>query len=468
MGEMKRVATLQEEVMRRLGTKEEEDQDTMEDGPDSFERDEDLEEVKAQMAPLGSASVHNNSNIDPSLRSEILEEFDQLIEENRFVDADLLQALLERLWDVTTERDKQVLIEQLTSSSASEDLPIPRDDASSTMGTTGGGLEEEAVSDVAMFERQRELEMQNSSQLSLEVVAEEYADDLANVGSCCDHLNRILRDICLRQLPYTLHNGHTLQRCEQAVTEAIRNHRLSLLWDATLQSALHATLMRFERLHVADTMDALIGAVSDLLYDEILFAALSHRQSQQYEQLASRLQSELRRTELRLQRLHTAHHVSHAQLLRERQARLTGREVVPSNNNVASTGSSTARVLHAQDVKSPKHRNNNHRSPSFSSNTSSSRSVLPDVSFSGVLEPISLDLTWDLSPNTLAAASVSPFSVVTPPQSPTPRKVPSSGGGGKSTSYEALLQSTSSPKPSKSTDHVNRSLLRNFESLGDQ
>ncbi len=110
MGEVQRVTGLQEQVMRRLGGEfePEDERGTDEDQSVSFEEDE-----EAVGTTAGGAALSHNSNVSPGVRGKILDEFDNLIESNQFVDADVLQAVLERLWSVTSEAEKEALIDQL-------------------------------------------------------------------------------------------------------------------------------------------------------------------------------------------------------------------------------------------------------------------------------------------------------------------------------------------------------------------
>jgi hypothetical protein len=363
MGEVQRVTGLQEQVMRRLGG---DDAGTDEDQSVSFEEDDDAVGTTA-----GGAALSHNSNISPGVRGEILDEFDNLIESNQFVDAEVLQAVLERLWSVTNEAEKEALIDQL-------------------------GDEKPVVEQLNM---------------TVEGLAEDCAEDIAAVENAISFLARKAKELCERELPFTIFNGQMLERCVELAREAMRSYRLNVLADGALFQALHEMVFRYERKSVAEHLDALVSEVSDLLYDEMLFASLYAKQNGRYEEVASGLHQQARKVELRLARLQAAQQKQHEVLLQERRVRL----------GKASRGESGSNVTQ-------------------------------DMSFADAVNPINLDVTWD---GEVLAESPGGFAFsprAASPPSPSARQV-----------YAQLLTASSPAAGSRSVDLVNKSLLDNFE-----
>jgi hypothetical protein len=359
MGEVQRVTGLQEQVMRRLGG-EPEPEGTDEDQSVSFEEDEETN------ATMGAPLLHN-SNISPGVRGEILDEFDNVIESNQFVDAEVLQAMLERLWSVTNEAEKEALIDQLH-----DEKPV--------------------------------VEQLN---MTVEGLAEDCAEDIAAVESAISFLGRKAKDLCERELPFTVFNGQMLGRCVELAREAMRNYRLNVLADGALFQALHTMVFRYERKAVAEHLDALVSEISDLLYDEMLFASLYAKQNGRYEEVASALHQQARAVEARLARLQAAQQKQHEVLLQERHARLSK----------ASRGGGN---------------------------------VTQDMPFGDALNPINLDLTWEVLAESPGGFAFSPQPAS--PPSPSARHV-----------YEQLLTASSPAGGNRSVDFVNKSLLDNFE-----
>ncbi len=194
--------------------------------------------------------------------------------------------------------------------------------------------------------------------------------------------------------------------------EAMRNYRLNVLADGALFQALHAMVFRYERMAVAEHLDALVSEISDLLYDEMLFASLYAKQNGRYEEVASALHQQARSVETRLARLQAAQQKQHEVLLQERRSRLAK----------ASRGQSG------------------------DSNTTR------DMSFGDALNPMNLDLTWD---GEVLAESPGGFAF-----SPRPASPPSPSARHV---YEQLLTASSPAVASRSVDLVNNSLLDNFE-----
>ena len=375
MGEVQRVTGLQEQVMRRLGGEQEAEDEpgTDEDQSVSFGEDEDANATDALLQQR--EQEQHNSNISLGVRGEILDEFDNLIESNQFVDADVLQAVLERLWSVTTEAEKEALIDQLR-----DEKPV--------------------------------VEQLN---MTVEGLAEDCAEDIAAVENAISFLGRKAKDLCERELPFTVFNGQMLERCVELAREAMRNYRLNVLADGALFQSLHAIVFRYERKAVAEHLDALVSEVSDLLYDEMLFASLYAKQNGRYEEVSSTLRQQARSLEARLARLQSAQQKQHEVLLQERHARLAK----------ASRGGGGG---------------------------GGGKNVTQDMSFGDALDPINLDLTWE---GEVLAESPGGFAF-----SPRPASPPSPSARHV---YEQLLTATSPAVANRSVDLVNKSLLDNFE-----
>jgi hypothetical protein len=296
MNEVQRVAGLQEEVIRQMDDAE----NTSEDQSVSFEKDED-EDFYINNNYSYSLNPLNESNIDPSIRNEILDEFDSVIERNEFIDAELLQPLLERLWDITDEKEKQKLINQLQR------------------GGGGGGLSfEEGPSEVAVFEEMN---------TSVSDLANDCAEDIAKVENCISFCVRKIKELCEDELPFTVFNTHLLSRCEDVVKTSMKMHRLNLLIDSVLIEAIHAVALKYERTPVGENIDSLVSDLSDLLYDEMLFANLYLKQNSEFEQISEKLREEQRRLESRVERLRRAQDNHQETLMRERKARLRKNDV---------------------------------------------------------------------------------------------------------------------------------------------
>jgi hypothetical protein len=174
---MDRLGGLHQEVLRKIdnrggrkqGENEEEEGTLEEDDLGSFEGDEE-----------------NYSAVAPAVRNAILAEFDSVIEKNDMIDAELLQAVIDRLWSVTTEEEKQLLVRQLATENDAE--------------FAGSRTHNESTA---------------------ESLAEECKDDIANVENAISFLTRRVNELCLKTMPFTVFNGQILLRCEGIVKEAI-------------------------------------------------------------------------------------------------------------------------------------------------------------------------------------------------------------------------------------------------------
>ena len=412
MGEVNRVTGMQQEVMRKL---EEQDGDDTEDdlhSDGSFERDaeeflspealrqlrgtsgfdeddedgnmRDEQDDDADFTTAGDETRGmDTSNIHPSIRSEILDEFDNVIEENEFIDAELLEALLERLWSVTTENEKQQLISQLSNL-----------DSTSFLGT-------EQASEVGAFER-----MQMTT--TMQGLEADCAQDVARVENAIGFINRKVHELCETELPFTVFNVHLLGRIEEVVGEAIKMHRLNLLMDSALNDAFHGLVLRFERMPVLENIGLIVGDISDLLYDEMLFANLYTKQNEQFEDISTRLRRETRLIEARMERLQTAQSSHRRVLMRDRQNRLR-------KNDISM-----------------------------------------DVSFGDMLDPLNLDVDSVIaqSPGGQFASSANTSTSFSGRYSPTARR--------GLIDYEQLLAESTPAKHSDSVSKVNQSLIDNF------
>ena len=289
MGEMERVTGLQKEVIRRIGRggAGEEEDTKEEDEDESFERDEETALLR---------SAEEGSNVAPAVRAEILEEFDGLIESNEFVDAELLQAVLERLWNVTCEEERERLVSQLRRN--------------------GDG---DTINDETTFHQE-----EKDQNTTLEGLAEDCAQDIANVENAISFLGRRIKGVCERELPFTVFNGQTLTRFEELMKEAIKSFKLNLLADRVFFDAVHSIVFRYERKPVQEHVDALIAELSDMLYDEMLFANLHLKQNSQFEASTSNLRLQARALEVRLAQMQAAQKQQQEALMKERQARLAG------------------------------------------------------------------------------------------------------------------------------------------------
>ncbi len=181
VSEMHRLQGVRDEVLRKIENRREH----IEDGG------HDVEEEEEEEAGSLDRDDNNYSTVAPSIRREILQEFDRLIESNEMMDADLLQAVVDRLWSIENEDEKQRLIRQLRNADDDDE---------------------------------RDTEEEYDAQWNLSVtegLAEACRDDIEKVEEAIAFLSRRISELCLKTLPFTLFNGQLLLRCEALIKEAI-------------------------------------------------------------------------------------------------------------------------------------------------------------------------------------------------------------------------------------------------------
>lgn len=278
-GEIERVSSLQSQVIRHL------------DGEDGTMEDDELASFEED-AP---------SNIAPGVRSMIMEEFDQVIDKNDHVDDQLLEVLLERLWAIDSEHDKRALIAQLSA------RPPAMQQHTHHAESRPFVVASPAVVPAGQLEAW---------------LASECAVDVASVERAISILQQRAHDLCSRVMPFTLFNSALLSRLLGVVFECVAEHRINLLLDVSLETALRDLLWSRDRQPVAEHLDTLLTAVGDMLYDEMLYANLVAKLSAQHDRVVRTLRQQVRTAEARLASLDMAQAAQQRALLAERRVRL--------------------------------------------------------------------------------------------------------------------------------------------------
>ncbi len=282
--EIGRVSTLQAQVLRQLnlsggsgggsagngGAGNGGGDDTFEDEPkESFEDD-------------------GPSNVHPSVRMGVLEEFDDLIENNEFVDDELLDAVLDRLWQVRSESEKRALIAGLRAAQS----------AALAGGGDAGAQNSRAIPQVQQQHQQQQQQQQQSNVEGW--LSAECALDIDSVEAAMETMQRSAAELCSHEMPFTVFNGALLNRLSALLHDCVAKHRLNLLRDSFFDAALRQIVWRNDRQLVEARLAPLLDDIGELLYDEMLFANMVAKHSALHEQQTAQLHQQARGVESRL------------------------------------------------------------------------------------------------------------------------------------------------------------------------